>query len=146
MRNCTSCGSPFPPTGKGYRCPPCRKAYDAAWRQRRREQDMPASGTSTWAPEKKRAWQAAYYARKDVRQRKAAQMRQYAQAHNTREHHRARWQVRRAVAAGALTRQPCEVCGAIKVDAHHDDYAQPLNVRWLCRPHHVEHHAKAEGR
>lgn len=42
MRNCTSCGSPFPPTGKGYRCPPCRKAYDAAWRQRRREQGITA--------------------------------------------------------------------------------------------------------
>jgi len=49
--------------------------------------------------------------------------------------------VRRAVAAGILTRQPCEVCGLAKADAHHDDYNKPLAVRWLCRSHHAEWHA-----
>lgn len=43
---------------------------------------------------------------------------------------------------GKLVRQPCEVCGEIKVDAHHDDYSKPLEVRWLCRLHHRQHHAK----
>lgn len=42
----------------------------------------------------------------------------------------------RAIQSGVLTRQPCEVCGAEKVDAHHDDYGKPLDVRWLCRAHH----------
>jgi hypothetical protein len=41
---------------------------------------------------------------------------------------------------GVLIRQPCEVCGELKVDAHHDDYMKPLDVRWLCRKHHNEHH------
>ena len=41
---------------------------------------------------------------------------------------------------GFLVKQPCEVCGKDKVDAHHDDYWQPLKVRWLCRKHHNEHH------
>ena len=41
---------------------------------------------------------------------------------------------------GRLIRKPCEVCGEIKVDAHHDDYERPLDVRWLCRTHHSEHH------
>ena len=46
-----------------------------------------------------------------------------------------------AIKTGKLIRQPCEVCGAEKVDAHHDDYAKPLEVRWLCRSHHKQHHA-----
>ena len=45
-----------------------------------------------------------------------------------------------AIESGALVRQPCELCGAIKVDAHHDDYSKPLEVRWLCRKHHLLHH------
>lgn len=54
----------------------------------------------------------------------------------------ARIWTKRAIKAGALLRQPCEVCGKIKVDAHHDDYAKPLEVRWLCKSHHNEHHRK----
>jgi hypothetical protein len=40
-----------------------------------------------------------------------------------------------------INKMPCEVCGEINVEAHHDDYDKPLQVRWLCRPHHLEHHA-----
>ncbi len=53
--------------------------------------------------------------------------------------------VNQAIKRGAITRQPCEVCGATKVDAHHDDYNEPLAVRWLCRPHHQQFHAQQYG-
>jgi len=43
-------------------------------------------------------------------------------------------------AARSLERQPCEVCGAQKAQAHHDDYSKPLDVRWLCTTHHAEWH------
>lgn len=46
---------------------------------------------------------------------------------------------RRALSSGELVRQPCEICGE-KADAHHDDYNKPLDVRWLCRSHHKQHH------
>lgn len=39
-----------------------------------------------------------------------------------------------------ITRQPCEVCGAFPAEAHHDDYSQPLLIRWLCTLHHRELH------
>lgn len=52
-----------------------------------------------------------------------------------------RWKTQRAVASGRLVKAPCEVCGASKVEAHHDDYSQPLAVRWLCHTHHREYHA-----
>jgi endogenous inhibitor of DNA gyrase (YacG/DUF329 family) len=37
--------------------------------------------------------------------------------------------------------EPCEVPGCGKPgDRHHDDYAQPLLVRYLCRSHHISYH------
>lgn len=47
-----------------------------------------------------------------------------------------------AIRDGRLIRQPCEKCGDAKSEAHHDDYSKPLDVRWLCRKHHLEHHGK----
>jgi hypothetical protein len=41
-----------------------------------------------------------------------------------------------------LERKPCEVCGGSFTEAHHDDYMKPLDVRWLCRRHHLEVHGK----
>lgn len=43
-----------------------------------------------------------------------------------------------------LIRQPCEICGCLEVQAHHDDYYKPLEVRWLCRKHHLEVHGKKD--
>ena len=48
--------------------------------------------------------------------------------------------VNEAIRKGELKRKPCEVCGALKVHAHHEDYSQPLNVKWLCPKHHKELH------
>lgn len=45
-----------------------------------------------------------------------------------------------AIRDGKLIRQPCEVCGSAKAQAHHDDYSKPLDVRWLCSTHHSEWH------
>lgn len=59
-----------------------------------------------------------------------------------RKLNRVRAALAQAVKAGWITRDPCEVCGAAKADAHHDDYAKPLEVRWLCRKHHRLHHVK----
>lgn len=52
----------------------------------------------------------------------------------------ARRATRNAVKKGWLQRQPCEVCGDAQADAHHDDYRRPLEVRWLCRLHHMHAH------
>ena len=50
--------------------------------------------------------------------------------------HHAHQVVFRAVCRGVLKRGLCEVCGSPKVQAHHDDYSKPLEVRWLCVRHH----------
>lgn len=53
---------------------------------------------------------------------------------------KARAKAANAIAAGKIKRLPCEVCGNEKADAHHDDYNQPLVVRFLCRKHHSQWH------
>lgn len=45
-----------------------------------------------------------------------------------------------AIRSGKLIRKPCEKCGELKVEGHHDDYTKPYDVRWLCGKHHREHH------
>ena|ERR1035441_861393 len=52
----------------------------------------------------------------------------------------ARQAAQNAIRDGRLQRLPCEVCGNPKAQAHHDDYSEPLTVRFLCRKHHDEHH------
>lgn len=56
--------------------------------------------------------------------------------------------VARALKQGKLVAQPCEVCkltpyaedGKRQVEAHHEDHTKPLEVRWLCRTHHMKLH------
>ena len=38
--------------------------------------------------------------------------------------------------AGILRRGCCEFCGSTHVEGHHEDYSDPLRVRWVCRKHH----------
>ena len=46
-------------------------------------------------------------------------------------------------ARNTLERGCCEVCEEHDAQGHHDDYSKPLEVRWLCRTHHMELHRRA---
>lgn len=75
------------------------------------------SNNSDWVREKDRKYKKKY-----PEKVKAAEMANYA------------------IKTGRLKKQPCEVCGEKNVHAHHDDYSEPLEVRWLCPQCHVDHH------
>ena len=61
--------------------------------------------------------------------------------------HKARAMVAKAIREGKLFREPCQICKEENVHAHHDDYAKPLNIRWLCAAHHSQWHKKnGEGK
>jgi hypothetical protein len=68
--------------------------------------------------------------------RKAHPNRTQLQKFKDNVRHKTNMRIRR----GSLIPEPCEVCEDLKVEAHHDDYNQPYNVRWLCFKHHREHH------
>ena len=66
------------------------------------------------------------------------------------EKDRAKQILNKAVVSGAIIRQTtCESCGTINprgtdgrtlIQAHHDDYSKPLEVRWLCVQCHADTH------
>jgi hypothetical protein len=47
------------------------------------------------------------------------------------------WQL---VQRGIIAKQPCAICKASEVQAHHADYDDPYNVTWLCMTCHRQHH------
>jgi len=56
----------------------------------------------------------------------------------------------KAIRDGVLVRGACEYdkpwrhCEGT-INAHHDDYAKPLDVRWLCHFHHANLHAETRN-
>ncbi len=67
------------------------------------------------------------------------------------EKEHARQIVADAIRRGDIHPSPCEVCGEQDrrshdgkrlVQAHHDDYSKPLEVRWLCVDCHAFHHRR----
>lgn len=50
--------------------------------------------------------------------------------------------VRRAVLGGEIEKLPCQKCGSICSQAHHEDYSRPIDVIWLCPLHHMERHSE----
>lgn len=45
-----------------------------------------------------------------------------------------------AIRDGRLVKTPCWICGELEVEGHHPNYDSPLDVVWLCKPHHSEIH------
>ena len=116
-------------------CGVCRKCQDRIAKKAKWD---------AMTPEQRRAMRA----RKDP-------LKRYETNRRARRRHEARYPekaaardaIQRALRSGKVKRLPCEVCGAVhgtkrpdgtlhKVEAHHDDYTKPLDVRFLCVVHH----------
>lgn len=109
--------------GLSPKCKTCQRVYDKA-----RSKD------------KHRAEQRAIYAQTEMG-RLAGNKAKAKYAKNNPKRIKANVVVSNAVRDGKLFREPCEVCGTEdRIHAHHDDYAKPLNVRWLCAEHHKQWH------
>ncbi len=109
---------------QGY-CKPCCRNCRRTWRKRN--------------PEQARAEEGRRSAR-SVAQKKAA-IREWKIQHP--EATRAHDSVYYALKIGKLTRpETCSLCGGnSRLHAHHEDYARPLDVQWLCSRCHQRLHA-----
>lgn len=91
-----------------------------------------------------RAEKAEHYREYD-RKRGNRQSREYLSCYRKKypRKYRAHNMVNNAIRDGKLFAEPCEVCkSGSGTHAHHDDYAKPLNVRWLCAVHHKQWHTE----
>lgn len=103
-------------------CKECRSEYDRAYREKNREA----------LAEKKRIRMSTEEGR--------AKAAHHARLHRKRNPQKvsARVKLEYAVKIGKLERLPCQYCGDPNSQAHHEDYADPLNVLWACRKCHIE--------
>jgi len=142
-RKCKACGKegdledfvPYVVRGKRGRRHICYQCWNERWspvilEHQRRYYDTNHAGLRDKVKQRSNC---AYATKKEETYRRNIL---YEQRHPERAS--ARQAVGIALRSGRLTKQPCEVCGAKKVDAHHDDYSKPLEVHWLCRTHHGE--------
>jgi len=123
-------------------CTPCRRERQIKYRAQRKAEGRPVV-TGKKPTEYHREYAKTYNCKPEVRERKRQRSLLRRRYPNEQVKMAARRAVRAEIVRGNLRRQPCEVCGEHRVDAHHDDYGQPLSVRWLCRIHHRQVHSKA---
>ena len=152
MKTCKKCGESKSPEefykhpdcldGRQEKCKECAKAASRANRREKadyyREYER-----ARWMDPDRRASVREYL--KSSRARDPERHNGYSYRWRARnpDKRRAHIAVGNAIRDGKMNREPCEACGETsRVQAHHDDYSKPLDVRWLCVACHAAHHSK----
>lgn len=112
--------------GKGSTCKTCDNARSKRWRLTHAERQLA----------NRRNWRKTEHAKKLMYEQ---QLRRRARDPLKTAAYRA---IHNGLRDGKVFKKPCEVCGDIKVHAHHPDYSKPLQVQWLCEKHHLHMHRK----
>lgn len=148
--DCKACGEKFAPTASQIKhhnreCKSCTRARHKVWRAKRKASGNPVV-SGKMSREYHREYEKQYKASPEVRKRYAELSLKYRTDGRLRYKYEVRQLTHSAIQRGRLIRKPCEKCGNEKTDAHHDNYSKPLDVRWLCRPHHAEFHKQQRTR
>lgn len=140
LKRCSKCGedklpSAFyrhPETRDGLNswCKDCTASRWRAWR------DVHPEYKQTRTSEQRARWYRAEYAKNP--RKKTVDCQRYRREHPLR--YAARTAVGNALQSGRLVRpEACSRCGkSCKPDGHHEDYAKPLAVVWVCRSCHYK--------
>ena len=97
-------------------CKPCGIVRIRAWREGHKEHE--------------RRWRQQYYMNNQ----------EYFRARRQSREAKARLKLNKAVFRGKIIRPDrCPICGTTesRIEAHHEDYSQPLEVQWACARCHV---------
>jgi hypothetical protein len=148
MKKCNSCNTEknddcfhkrkVSPDGLSAKCKDCQSEYDRS----RNKLEKRVAGRSAYQ-KTERGIERSILAKKRWAERNPDKI--YQTTKRYREEfpmkYKAHGKVAYEIKNGNLVPEPCEVCGSTeKICAHHDDYAKPLNVRWLCAKHHHQWH------
>jgi hypothetical protein len=134
MKTCPKCEKTLPlelfnkskatADGASSYCKACGKEYHANWKEKnltpekaKKYREKFAKDNPGYSTKKKAEWLKSHPERAKVRDA-----------------------VKYAMKTGKLVRQPCFVCGDQQSETHHPDYSRPLDVVWLCKPHHIQLH------
>lgn len=149
MKTCFKCGEtkPFdafykhPRMGDGYlgKCKECAKADVIANRHAKIEYYIDFDKKRAVLPHRVAARKAYAKTERGVQVRRAVCQR-YKERHPDKYVAHFLFGNRMRSIRYAMARA-CEQCGSCtSIEAHHDDYGRPYEVRWLCKRHHVEWH------
>lgn len=132
IKQCRNCREEFEPTRAqidryDWQCYSCRADARGTKPENRR-------GPMVYKPRKSKKWSSNREYQRYRSRKKNKSPEQVARK-------RARTDAYLAVKRGELKKLPCEICGKERVEAHHEDYKKPLQVRWLCRRHHLQLHS-----
>lgn len=132
MKKCSKCGAEKPATEEFFR--PAKRVggfyFRSSCRKCDNEYAKVAAERRVITPEMRSVWTRRYYVSHP--ETMAEKRRHYRDEHPERD--RATNIVNKAVARGTMVRHDwCEECGEkAHTHGHHDDYAKPREVRWLC--------------
>ncbi len=146
---CRKCHKEYKPTQydinkSDFICLECKRKYQAEWRDKRIIAGLPAYGSRTWDPEKKKAWWVKMNNNPEFKKHRAAQMREYRKDPTIKRRNMARWALHHQKESGMIVSAPCAFCGGKDSEAHHPDYDKPLLIVWLCRECHRKIHPRSK--
>lgn len=132
---CNKCSAPLDTKRSRYKtgskvCRECRNKADRARYLKRTDTDRVRS----------RKWHREHYQKPYVKEARADEFQRRIVIPTEKEKKRIRDFVWHKIRSGKLKREPCEVCGNMRSQAHHEDYSKPLEVVWLCAFHHKARH------
>lgn len=156
MKICTKCNqekpydafSPRPEMKDGYRseCKECRKEYYRQYEQANRERINTRHKIASRKKSnrlRQHNWRRSRH--QDPEFRKAYNEKARLRYQREGSKVRARVAVYDAIQKRELSRLPCEKCGNLQAQAHHEDYRKQLDVQWLCSMHHTERHEELKA-